>query len=414
MTHNKKLKTSPPQKWNDILRRNIHMDDSSQHSKRRRSTSPTQAQGDASQARVLSTQITKSLLKRELERIMDLMKSEMNIAASGVVVIRRNVLFAGLFTYFLVAGRDIAEARLPLSSLPLLRGGHSAFVPSATAHLEVQQVHQRRPLPLLDLGELHRNINVIGSKIQIETEKHWSGLHQNIEREWGKVTSTIGRLLSGRERQTGKLDDVLRAFKSVLNGSEMDTAQLIKACRAHLILMKSGGAALRLVAKDLEANLNKAESLFQKRPEDGKYLASLLEVERNSGIHDGNLLKEDSAAMGLLWIRRSLAFQQDLYASLIPANGRHPKDAAVQAYEKTLSPYHGWLLQKIFPASLSQMPDRRVFIAKFGGTEAHNLDEDLEGEILRKLKTLVSTWEPILNTWRNEFERLDLEDIRRA
>jgi hypothetical protein len=346
---------------------------------------------------------------------MDLMKSEIHFAATGAVVMRRNVLFAGLFTYFLVAGKDIAEARLPLSSLPLLRGGHnSAFVPSATTHLEVQHGHPRRPL-LLDLGELHRNINVIGSKIQIETEKHWSGLHHNIEREWGKVTSTIGRLLPGRERHgTGKLDDVLRAFKSVLNGSEMDTAQLIKACRAHLILMKSGGSALRLVAKDLEANLNKAESLFEKQPEDGKYLASLLEVERNSGIHDGNLLKEDSAAMGLLWIRRSLAFQQDLYASLIPTNGRHPKDAAVQAYEKTLSPYHGWLLQKIFPASLSQMPDRRVFIAKFGGTEVDNLDEELEGEILRKLKILVSTWEPILNTWRNEFERLDLEDMRRA
>jgi hypothetical protein len=178
--------------------------------------------------------------------------------------------------------------------------------------------------------------------------------------------------------------------------------------------MKSGGAALRIVAKDLEANLNKAESLFEKRPKDGKYLASLLEVERNSGIHDGNMLKEDSAAMGLLWIRRSLAFQKDLYASLIPAKGRHPKDAAVQAYDKTLSPYHGWLLQKIFPASLSQMPDRRVFIAKFGGTEVDDLNEELEGEIVKKLKMLVSTWEPILNTWRNEFERLDLEDTRRA
>jgi hypothetical protein len=60
------------------------------------------------------------------------------------------------------------------------------------------------------------------------------------------------------------------------------------------------------------------------------------------------------------------------------------------------------------------MPDRRVFIAKFGGTEVDNLSEELERDIVKKLKMLVSTWEPILNTWRNEFERLDLEDIRRA
>ena len=352
--------------------------------------------------------------KSELHQIMSLLKTEMHFATSRAFVSRRKVLIAGIFAYFLFAGKDIVEASLPLSSSPLLRGGHSAFVPSATTHFEVKRGRPRGPV-LLGLGDLQRTINVIGNKIQAETEKHWSGFHHNIEREWSKVISSMGKLLSGRERRgTGKLDNVLRAFTSVLNGNEVDTAQLIKACRAHLILMKSGGGALRLVAKDLEANLNKAESLFEKLPEDGKSLASLLEAERRSGIHDGNMLKEDSAAMGLLWIRRSLAFQQNLYASLIPTNGRHPKDAAVQAYGKTLSPYHGWLLQKIFPASLSQMPDRRVFIAKFGGTEVDNLSEELEREIVKKLKMLVSTWEPILNTWRNEFERLDLEDIRRA
>ena len=355
------------------------------------------------------------MFKSELHQIMNLLKTEMHVATSRAFVMQRKVLIAGLFTYFLFTGKDIVEARLPLSSLPFLRGGgHSAFVPSATTHLDVQRGRPRGPI-LLGLGDLQRTINDIGIKIQVESEKHWSGFHQNIEREWSKAMSSMGKLLSGHGRRgTGKLDDVLRAFTSVLNGNEVDTAQLIKACRAHLILMKSGGGALRLVAKDLEANLNKAESLFEKLPEDGKSLASLLEAERKSGIHDGNMLKEDSAAMGLLWIRRSLAFQQNLYASLIPTKGRHPKDAAVLAYDKTLSPYHGWLLQKIFPASLSQMPDRRVFIAKFGGMEVDNLNEELEREIVKKLKMLVSTWEPILNTWRNEFERLDMEDIRRA
>ena len=393
-----------------------------QHSRRRRSTfsqpNTELPANDAHEINLSYSDINQDLdptmLKSELHQIMSLLKTEMHFATSRAFVMRRKVLIAGIFAYIIFAGKDNVEASLPLSSLPLLRGGHSAFVPSATTHPEVKRVRPRGPV-LLGLGDLQRTINVIGNKIQVETEKHWGGFHHNIEREWSKAISSMGKLLSGRERRgTGKLDNVLRAFTSVLNGNEVDTAQLIKACRSHLILMKSGGGALRLVAKDLEANLNKAESLFEKLPEDGKSLASLLEAERKSGIHDGNMLKEDSAAMGLLWIRRSLAFQQNLYASLIPTNGRHPKDAAVQAYDKTLSPYHGWLLQKIFPASLSQMPDRRVFIAKFGGTEVDNLSEELERDIVKKLKMLVSTWEPILNTWRNEFERLDLEDIRRA
>lgn len=353
--------------------------------------------------------------EREVDIIMHLLRAEVYVAPSRASIFkRRNIFIAGVLTFVVIAGKGIAEAHLP--SLPLLRGGYTSFVPSASTHLEAKHRPRRGLTVLIGLRDLQRTVDVIGNKIQVETEKHWSGLHRNIEREWVKFTSSIGRLLSRQERQgMGKLDNVLRAFQSVLNSNnEVETAQLLKACRAHVLLMKSGGAALRLVAKDLEDNLNKAELLFAKLPEDGKHLASLLEVERKSGIHDGNALKDGSAAMGLLWIRRSLAFQQDLYASLVEANGRHPKDAAAKAYEKTLSPYHGWLLQKIFPASLSQMPERRVFIAKFGGIEADELDDEMERKIVKKLKSLVLTWEPLLRTWRNEFERLNLEDIRRA
>lgn len=266
------------------------------------------------------------------------------------------------------------------------------------------------------MANWQRSINILGSRIQSETAKQWCDLNENVGREWGKMSSSIRKLFSSQERRQGtrKLDEVLRAFKSVLNGGDMDTAKLLKACRAHLMLMKTGGAALRVVAKDMEANLNKAEALFKKLPKEGRHLASLLEIERESGVHDGNMLKNASAAMGLLWIRRSLAFQLDLYSSLIPSNGRHPKDAAMDAYYRTLSPYHGWLLQKAFPLSLSQMPDRKVFIAKFGGREVGELDEECEKEIVKKLKALVTTWEPIINTWRGEFERLDLEDTRRV
>merc|ERR1711966_15551 len=122
-----------------------------------------------------------------------------------------------------------------------------------------------------------------------------------------------------------KLDDVIILFKSVLNGSQLDTEQLLKACRAHLVLMRSGGAALKV----------------------------------------------ESAAMGLLWIRRSLAFQLDLYLAVVSSHTRHPQAAAMEAYDKTLSPYRGWLLQKVFPMSLSQLPDRRTFIAKFGGRDSY-------------------------------------------
>eukprot|EP01083_Nonionella_stella_P240182 839846_1 len=117
--------------------------------------------------------------------------------------------------------------------------------------------------------------------------------------------------------------------------------------------------------------------------------------------------------MGLLWIRRSLAFQLELYSSLI-TNSIHPRDAAKSAYHLHLAPYHGWALRKVFPASLTQMPDRSVFIAKCGGIKLDELNDEYDRAIAKKLKVLVGHWQPLLGTWKDEFERLGLEDIRRV
>lgn len=335
------------------------------------------------------------------------MKKE-DSASSIFPTTRRDILIVGSFTLILLATKGMSEAHLSMLSLPFLRGGYVALAPPATRPRQQRRLH-----PILDgWANFQHAVDIVGSKIQLETRKHWSGLNDNIGREWDKLASSVVKLFSKDKREsTKKLDDVLREFKSVLSGSEVDTAQLLKACRAHVILMKSGGVALKVVAKDMETNLNKAESLFKKMPQEGKYLASLLEKEREKGVHDGNRLRNESAAMGLLWVRRSLAFQLDLYAAVISAHGRHPKAAAMDAYDKTLAPYHGWLLQKAFPLSLSQIPDRRTFIAKFGGRDS-NLDAKSEMEIVKKLKTLVSVWKPIIDQWEYEFARLDLEDMR--
>lgn len=237
--------------------------------------------------------------------------------------------------------------------------------------------------------------------------------------------ATLPRVSSSKlDLRSSKLDEVIRTFAKVFDGNDIDTAKLLKACHAHLELMKIGGAALCLVAKDLESNLRKAEALFAKCPRECGTLASLLALERERGIHDGNVLGESSAAMGLLWIRRSLAFQSRLFElSLVPSGGndddergrrRHPKDAAYDSYEEHLSPYHGWMLRRVFPASLSQMPHRDVFLSKFGEVEMDDLDDEVESKIVRKLRALIGTLEPLLRKWKESFVEFDLEDIRRV
>jgi len=328
-------------------------------------------------------------MKREIDLISYLFHTEMKILSLLLSSIRRqkknaaSVLSISFIFILFFAGRGITEAHL---AVPFLRGGYSSYsVPAARPMgLGVQPVGK-----LYGLTSLKRTLTNISDKI--------------------KRTKPIEA--DGSQH----LDEVLRAFQNVLNGNDIDTAQLLKACRAHLKLMKSGGASLRLVAKDLESNLLKAETPFMKAPKQGKTLYSLLESERHSGIHEeGNLLANESAAMGLLWIRRSLAFQLDLFeSSLVSEKGKDPGVAAIDAYEKNLLPYHGWMLQKVFPLSLSAMPKRNAFISALGGSEepvsfAH------EEEIVKKLSTLLKMWRPIIKRWRHDFESLNLEDVRPA
>lgn len=217
------------------------------------------------------------------------------------------------------------------------------------------------------------------------------------------------------EPRTTKLDAVIHAFDRVFDGSDIVTARLLAACRAHLELLRAGGVSLRLVALDLEANLSKAEALVATAPRECRTLASLLELERGRGLHDGNVLRDASAAMGLLWIRRSLAFQSHLYDAFLPAGGRHPREAAAEAYAEHLSPYHGWLLRRVFPTSLSRLPARAACLAAFGEVEAGAaLGPEGASRIARKVRALTGALAPLLAAWKESFERLDLEDTRRA
>ena len=319
------------------------------------------------------------------------------------------------------------NARIPI---PFLRGGSSATATATTSAVAIKKQKLRRRRggggiininPKIVISQLAINVvhglGEVGDKIQSDA----SHLGENIGREWDKLASSTKQFVDnipfpGHPRRktlkSTKLDEVCHTFSTVLRGNEMDTVQLLKACRAHVDLMKTGGPSLRLVAKDLEANVQKAERAFKQSPK-SKDLTSLLESEKQKGIHNGDELEEKSAAMGLLWIRRSLSFQLDLYASLI--HGQiHPRDAAYSAYDKHLSPFHGWALRKIFPASLSQMPHREVFLAKFGGIEVMELNDEHVSVIAKKLTMLVRTWDPLLSSWKELFERLGLEDMRRV
>ena len=73
-----------------------------------------------------------------------------------------------------------------------------------------------------------------------------------------------------------------------------------------------------------------------------------------------------SAAISLLWMRRSLQFLAAIMRGV--ADDRKKGDPvskiAKEAYAEHLEPYHGWLLKNTFAAALSAIPSRNEFLSR--------------------------------------------------
>jgi hypothetical protein len=207
---------------------------------------------------------------------------------------------------------------------------------------------------------------------------------------------------------------VSKSFECAWDGHhrrDINSVRLLEACHCFLgVLRKTGPKA---VERDFLNNMKKAETLMKKGGHD-KTLSSLLLFERDClTIHSRKKLVDTSGAMGLLWMRRSLEFQHDLFSSI--TNGEEPKEAALKAYRAQLRPYHGTVLRRFYTAFLStKMPTRPVMLAKISGCASKDLSSSHEEAVIEELKRLTKSWRPLLCKWKQTFTELDLEDDRRV
>mmetsp|Transcript_11055 Transcript_11055/g.28043 ORF Transcript_11055/g.28043 Transcript_11055/m.28043 type:complete len:672 (+) Transcript_11055:64-2079(+) len=106
-------------------------------------------------------------------------------------------------------------------------------------------------------------------------------------------------------------------------------------------------------------------------------LRDLLQYEVDMDIHDNTKLprlKEKSAAMGLLWVRRQLVYQTAIFNNVLDVPSRFDSSrAAVQAaYDEVYGNLHGWAVQKIFSYSFQAAPEG-IEIYKY--MNPHRLEE---------------------------------------
>lgn len=89
-------------------------------------------------------------------------------------------------------------------------------------------------------------------------------------------------------------------------------------------------------------------------------LRDLLEHEIDMDTHSSlPRLKDKTAAMGLLWVRRQLAYQTSIFTNIlnVPTTFPDSNSAVSAAYFEVYGKYHGWAVQKIFTYSFQAAPD---------------------------------------------------------
>jgi len=137
----------------------------------------------------------------------------------------------------------------------------------------------------------------------------------------------------------------------------------------------------------------------------------LLGTEKASGIHKpGGVLADPSAAMALLWMRRSLQFLVHLLHELCEP-GTTVSSAMRAAYDAHLEPYHGWVLKQAYQVALNGVPKREEALQKFFPRVQPNERQDLYTLEARECVVVLSR---VVDAMRMLFEELDLEDVRRA
>jgi Glycolipid transfer protein (GLTP) len=203
---------------------------------------------------------------------------------------------------------------------------------------------------------------------------------------------------------------------------------LLSACWAFEAQMQRLNCTA--VAKDFSQNIRKVLSLLEKEsiPASVKSVSCLLAFEKQKVGHlychntEGPCrhgitvqLRDPSAAMGLLWIRRNLAFQYQMYRRTFShsESKEKPPVAALAAYRQELEPHYGnnWMLRRFVQLGCHVFipSSARVFLAKLNGYDPRTMSEEQERHARQGMEFFLKVVGPILESWNEIFRDLGLE-----
>lgn len=214
--------------------------------------------------------------------------------------------------------------------------------------------------------------------------------------------------------------DLASDFQAAIQAMNQDdkdihVGRLLTACERLENTMRKIG--FNQGAKDIGGNIRKIRNLYTKAPPGQRdSMPHLLRYELETGVHDEangtRRIKDPSAAVGFLWLGRTLNYQYDMFRLMLDEN-EEPYHAARRAYEKDLKQHHSWPVQKVCQAAMVTLKPMRksAVLSSLGGFEEDCFGEQENEATHRDMHQMMDSWKPLLTRWKKVFSDLELESI---
>ena len=191
---------------------------------------------------------------------------------------------------------------------------------------------------------------------------------------------------------------------------------LLEVVEKFCLFGRMFGPLMAIGVRNDEVNVRKAREAWSRHEAAAPHgtAREVLEAEKASGVHRaGGVLADPSAAISLLWMRRSLQFLAAIMRGV--ADDRKKGDPvskiAKEAYAEHLEPYHGWLLKNTFAAALSAIPSRNEFLSRLAPAVP---PANRERVCYAELRECAAITRELTAALVELYRELDLEDTRRV
>eukprot|EP00320_Phaeocystis_rex_P007096 CAMPEP_0119088670 /NCGR_PEP_ID=MMETSP1178-20130426/146333_1 /TAXON_ID=33656 /ORGANISM="unid sp, Strain CCMP2000" /LENGTH=232 /DNA_ID=CAMNT_0007071971 /DNA_START=21 /DNA_END=716 /DNA_ORIENTATION=- len=201
------------------------------------------------------------------------------------------------------------------------------------------------------------------------------------------------------------------AFNECSKGSDIDLPRFLHAAKQYCELaaqfgrfaVPSASEVMRCIVK-IEQAAQRLERSCKKRY---KTMRALLKAEVELGLHrPGGELADPSAAMGVLWTRRGLAFWNEVFRMQVHKSA-NLRDQMSAAYDRTLSRFHGFISRRAFSVASSATPSWEQVRANAALAPSEEALRD-------DLKVWTNALKKLLRSMTAMQVQLDLEDKRRS